>query len=156
MLVNADVVSQFMMCINRTHVYVWFSRDRAYRTPRSHSTKNARIRVFFFYFFFHIEQDSSSGWKKRFPPFPPVSLHASNAVCCVHLWRIAQARHARMACNLRAACRIFFYPLQTYVRYVSKSPPATSPSLIKHGTHDCTIKPPIVRPLATSRKKLHR
>lgn len=112
----------FMMCINRTHVYVWFSRDRAYG----------------FYVPFHKEC-SYSRFLYFFPPWTealraktdlplsfPVSLHASNTTCCIHLWKIVQARHARKTCisDLHAAS---FFNHYKHVRYVSKFPPAILP-----------------------------
>lgn len=145
-------------CVSTARTFMCDSREIELTDSTFHSTKNARIRVFPFFFFLLFSHRTGQPFRLKEEMFPS----PSRVLACKQrgMLRSPLKDRASQTCkdgvHLRAACRIFFHPLQTYVRYVSKSPPATSPSLIQHGTHDCTIKPPIVRPLAASRKKLHR
>lgn len=138
------MLSQFMMCINRTLVScVILEIDLI---DRFIPQKELLVFAFSFFFFFFIPdplQDSLLGWRKDFSLPSPVSLHASNiyAIYIASTFEGPPSQTCKGGVHLWTACRIFFYPLQIYVRYVYlKSPPAPSPFLIQHGTHDYTIK----------------
>lgn len=145
MLVDADVVSIHEWCASTARsFYVWFSRSIFMNCSIPQIIARVRVSffIYLFIFFFKPDRYRIASWAKRNFSLPlpcPCMLATFTRYIAFTFEELRKPDMQGDGVHLRAACRIFFYPLQTYVRYVSKSPPAPSPSLIQHGTHDCTI-----------------